>query len=214
MKLNYISIIICIIILVIYLEFNTKYTYNFIQNNNNYESFFNISNNNQIQNKLYIVTHDYEHKDIFIVLKELSKKKENFYILFADKIWNRAIELVRPNNIEFIYTKNSGNGTVSKLSNKLLLGYNIVIFLYKETNSSGLYWIIKETNCLVTLIKIKGIQNDKIIQGYNHFDNNPFEIFINNLFNNYLIEYSDFNYNNYLENKDFFMKNLINNLYS
>lgn len=214
MKLNYIFIIICIVILFIFQEFNTKYSYiNSIQNNNS-ESFLNNKNSNKIQNKLYIVTHDYEHKDIFIILKELGNKKENFYILFADKIWNKAIELVRPNNIEFIYTKNSGDGTVSKLSNKLLLGYNVVIFLYKETKSSGPYWIIKETNCPITLIKIKGMQNDKIIKGYNHFENNPFEIFINNIYNNYSIEYSNLNYNNYLENKELFMTNLIKVMYS
>lgn len=227
MKLLYLYTFISIIFLIIYYEFNTEYKLNFKSE----EYLKNINNNNlnNLNNKntghLYIATHDYEHKDIFIILQELQKNKKNFYyVLFADKVWNKAIELFRPNNVEFIFTSSSGGGTVSHLKNKLLLGYNVVMFLYKKTQSSGPFWIIKQVMCPVTIIKIKATKNNTEVNNLTHIDSNPMEIYINNLFNDFSIEYEKLNYlqifksfdsqNNTDNNKKYFMNQLISNMYS
>ena len=92
----YISIFILRILLtLVFLEFNTSY-----------ELISKIPK--IIHNQtgiLFIGTHNYEHKDIFITFKQFEKINKKFYMLFANKKWNHWLEPFRPKNIEFIYVK-------------------------------------------------------------------------------------------------------------
>jgi len=185
-------ILLILIILLIYTEFNTKYI---------------IRNEIKIKSgSLIVCSHDYEHKDIFITLQEIEKeKKEHFYVLFANEYWNYLIEPFRPNNTEFIYVKDN---TVNKLSNKLILGYNVVLFLYKQNNSSGVYHILKNTNANLGLFKIKGN-----LIGSNHYNSSHFGILLDNKLSKYSLKYRDYNYSlNY--SPKIFMNKLKNKLYS
>lgn len=200
MIILFISIIIILILLIVY-EFNTKYNVK----NNNWSNFLNNNGN------LIVSTHDYEHKDIFIMLNELSKLCSNkFYVLFADKIWNILLEPLRPKNVEFIYVKNN---TVNKLSSKINLGHNIVMFLYKESESSGIYHILKNTNCNLLLSKInKNSKNSRITK--NHTNSSKLEIFLNNFNSSYNFDTIQYDYDNNLLNSKLFMNDLKNILYS
>ena len=179
------------IIILLYVEFNTKYV---------------LKKNITIKKgSLIVCSHNYEHKDIFITLQEIKKNNQFYYILFADEIWNYIIEPFRPKNTEFIYVKNN---TVNKLSNKLLLGYNVILFLYKHNNSKGIYNILKNTNTSLVLLKIKG---DKV--GYNHTNSSYLKILFYNKNINYSINYSKIKY--LLDDSPSkFMKKIKNNLYN
>jgi len=157
---------------------------------------------------LIICSHNYEHKDIFIVLKELSKINQKFIVLFANKIWNNLLEISRPKNVEFTYVKDN---TVNKLSSKLLLGHNIVMFLYKETTSSGPFYILKNTKAPLIILRIKGKT-----EGINHFNGSAIDIYIGNSLNNYTIEYNKFKYsiNKSSDKPNIFMNKLIKNIYN
>ena len=155
---------------------------------------------------LLICSHSYEHKDIFIMLNEVKKMNIKFNILFANKIWNHLLEPLRPNNVEFMYVKNN---TVNKISSKLLLGNNIIIFLYLlKKPPSGIYNILKNTNVNTHLVKIKS--NNKPI---NHLNSNIPNIIINNMFACFDISYKKIRYN-IGNNSSLFMKTLTNKLYN
>lgn len=198
---NFIILIIVIIIILVIYEFNTKYI------NNSLINFSDLLSNNN--GNLIVSTHDYEHKDIFIMLNELSKLYYNkFYVLFADKIWNILLEPLRPKNVEFIYVKNN---TVNKLSSKIILGHNVVMFLYKESESSGIYHILKNTNCNLILTKInKNNKNNNITK--NHTNSSKLEIFLDNFNSSYNFHTLQYKYDNSINSK-LFMNNLKNVLY-
>ena len=194
-----ISLIIIITILILF-EFNTKY---------NIKSEFIIeNNNNNNKGNLIVATHNYEHKDIFIILNYFANKKEKYYILFADKIWNIILEPFRPLNIEFIYVT---SGTVDKIINRLAAGDNVIMFLYKESDSSGLYHIINYFNngLDVTLAKIEDYKkNDKKdYQISNHYNSSFYDIFVNNFNKTFDLKFEKYNYSKY--NKNTFMKDFI-----
>jgi len=71
-------IVMIILLTLIYLEFYTKYTI--------INKIPKIINNDK--GILFIGTHNYEHKDIFITFQEFEKMNNKFYMLFADKKWN------------------------------------------------------------------------------------------------------------------------------
>ena len=119
-----------VVLTIIFIEFNTEYEV--IENKLTNKLKLNILQNNI--GTLFIGTHNYEHKDILISMNYFSNFKSKFYMLFADKTWNYLLEPARPSNIEFLYIKEK---TVDKLSSKLLLGQNIIMFLYKDSDSSG-----------------------------------------------------------------------------
>lgn len=212
-----ISLIIIITVLILF-EFNTKY---------NIKSEFVIEKNNNNKGNLIIVTHNYEHKDIFIILNYFGNRKEKYYILFADKIWNTLLEPFRTFNIEFIYVT---SGTVDKIINRLAAGDNVIMFLYKESDSSGLYHILNYFNneLEVTLAKIEDNQNkqntQKNYQDYqkhnknqisNHYNSSFYNIFVNNFNKTFDLKFEKYNYSesNYLKSNTF-MINFKNQLYS
>jgi len=196
-KITYILIIAIILII---LELNTKFI---------------LINNipNSILNKLgvlYISTHNYEHKDIFVVFNYFKNINKKFVMLFADKTWNYMLEPLRPNNIEFMYVTNN---TVEKMSNKLLLGQDIIMFLYKESNSSGPYFILKNTKSPLIFIKIKNKDNPDL--NLTHYTTNAKDIFIKNFLCTYYLEFKKVNYRlSKCTSSNIFLKQLKKNLYS
>jgi len=157
---------------------------------------------------LIVCSHDYEHKDIFITLKQInSYKQDKFFVLFANEYWNYLIEPFRPNNTEFIYVKDN---TVNKLSSKLILGYNVVLFLYEQNNSNGVYYMLKNTNAPLYTFKIKGNS-----PGSNHYNSSKLDIIIKNKFINYSLVCNEYNYSKINNiNPTVFMKQFKYNLYS
>ena len=189
--------------ILIFLEFNTSYKL--------------ISKIPKIINNqsgiLFIGTHNYEHKDIFITFKQFEKINKKFYMLFANKKWNHWLEPFRPKNIEFIYVKEK---TVEYISSKLLLGENIIMFLYYESDSTGPFYIVKNTKCPLLLLKIKKEikQNEKKLIN-NHYNSSFKEIYINNFMSKFNLEIKKMKYNlSKFTNSSNFLKQLKQNLYN
>lgn len=172
---------------------------------------------------LFIGTHNYEHKDIFITFKQFEKFNKKFYMLFANKKWNYWLEPFRPKNIEFIYVKEK---TVECISSKLLLGENVIMFLYYESDSTGPFYIIKNTKCPLVLLKIKK-ENKQIKQSQkehsiyennlisNHYNSGFKEIYMNNFMSKFNLEIKKIRYNlSKFTNCKNFIKELKQNLYS
>lgn len=199
------TLIITILIL-LHFEFNTDY----VAINRNVPMI-----TQKGQGTLYIVTHNYEHKDILITMKQFSKYNQHFYMLFADKSWNHWLEPFRPNNIEFMYVKEN---TVSKISSKLLLGHNVIMFLYHESESTGPYYILQNTKCPLVIIKInKNNENknnetngDTLIK--NHYNSSFQEIYWNNFLAKFTIEIKHINYDLSINSK-IFIENLKEEMY-
>jgi hypothetical protein len=161
---------------------------------------------------LFIATHNYEHKDILITFKYFEKEKTTrYYMLFADKPWNYLLEPLRPNNIEFIYVKEK---TVDKISSKLCLGHSVIMFLYKESDSTGPYYIIRNTNCPVTLLKIKKeTDNETKSTILNHYNSSFQDIYINNFMAKFILDIKSIKYH-INSNTNIFMKQIKQKLYS
>ena len=167
---NYIFLIVLIILLILFIELDTDF----------------IISKNIPQNiilkpgTLYISTHNYEHKDIFILFKYFKNFDKKFYMLFADKTWNYLLEYIKPSNIDFLYVKGK---TVEILTSKLLSGENVIMFLYNHSDASGPFYICKNSNCPLLFLKIqkkieKNNNENEII--YNHVNSSFYDIFIKN----------------------------------
>ena len=175
-----------VVLIIILIEFNTDYE--IIENRLSNKLKLNILQNNI--GTLFIGTHNYEHKDILISFNYFSKLKSKFYMLFADKTWNYLLEPTRPSNIEFIYVKEK---TVDKLSSKLLFGQNVIMFLYKESDSTGPYYILKNTRCPLIFFKIKRKENkEELIM--NHYNSSFSDIFISNFLKKFTLQLKKINY--------------------
>ncbi len=192
--LNYLILLIILsVYILIYIEYNTK---------------FKIINKipKSKTNTLFLVTHNYEHKDIFIIFKIFGNLPQTYYILFADKLWNKLLEYIKPSNLIFIYVKKN---TVNKISSKLLLNNNVIMFLYKENESSGSYYIIKNTNCNLILIQIKSKFN-YIIK--NHYNSSFLDIYLSNFNKLFEVYFKKIKYNvKTLNNFMFILKDTLYN---
>ena len=200
-----VTFVICILYYLFY-EFNTYY------------ELTNLSNvlptqPNKKYGTLYIGTHNYEHKDIFITLKEFEKSPFQYYMLFANKYWNHLLEPLRPKNIEFLYVKNN---TVNIISSKLYLGHNVIMFYYKETSSTGPYYILKNVSCNTILFQIKDKnlrKTSKVIK--NHYNGSFWDILLSNLNRKFTFSYNSVILHNYLNlNSDQFILKLKELLYN
>ena len=98
------------------------------------------------------------------------------------------------------------------ISSKLLLGHNVFMFFYKESESSGPYYIIKNTNCKTCIFQIKNLGNN--LETYqnnnkktiNHYSNSINDIYFKNFMCKFSINFKNLKYNNYLlQNKDIFI---------
>ena len=197
MNFNILKYLILLIILsvyiLIYIEYNTKFK--IINKIPKYKT-----------NTLFLVTHNYEHKVIFIIFKIFGNLPQTYYILFADKLWNKLLEYIKPSNLIFIYVKKN---TVNKISSKLLLNNNVIMFLYKENESSGSYYIMKNTNCNLILIQIKSKLN-YIIK--NHYNSSFLDIYLSNFNKLFEVYFKKIKYNvKTLNNFMFILKDTLYN---
>ena len=158
---------------------------------------------------LYVVSHDYQFLDILTVLNMLEYSNNKYSIVFANKWWNKLIVYFMDTpKLKPIYVE---TGTTKKMINNLKNNKNVIIFLYRNLNSSGIYWIAKELNCSIVLIKIKS--NKKIISTKKDKINLSYAL--DRTINHSLtIDYQDFNYDkNLMTNKEKFMRKIENELY-
>lgn len=193
----------------------------FVELNTNFIIIKNISTNLILKpGTLYISTHNYEHKDIFILFQFFKNVDKKFYMLFADKSWNYLLENIRPHNIEFLYVKGK---TVETITSKLLLGENIIMFLYKHSNATGPFYMIKNTNCPLIFFKIeKNLtkinnqeDNNKNEIICNHVNSSFYEIFKNNFMSTFKLTVKNIKYKiNDNTNNIKFMKQLKTLLYN
>ena len=170
----------------------------------------NVSNTFQSTNPtLYVVSHDYQFLDILAILNMLEYSNKKHAIVFANKWWNKTIEcFMDTSKLKPIYVE---RGTTKKMINNLKNNRNVIIFLYRNINSSGIYWIAKKLKCTIVLIKIKSNRkltssnNDEITLSY---------ILERTINHNLTIDYQNFNYNqNLLSNNKIFMTKLEKELY-
>ena len=183
MNKYYIFTILLILLILVLIEFNTDYK---LINNIPKIIKTNIGT-------LFIGTHNYEHKDIFITMKHFEKYNDKFYMLFANKSWNHLLEPFRPRNIEFLYVKEN---TVQKLTSKLLLGNNVIMFLYLESESSGPYYILQNTKSSLIIFKINKLNenNKQINTAKNHYNSSFKDIYWDNLLAKFTLEFKKVKY--------------------
>ena len=158
---------------------------------------------------LYVVSHDYQFLDILAILNMIEYSNKKQAIVFAYKWWNKLIAyFMDSSKLEPVYVK---SGTTKKMINYLKNNTNVIIFLYRNLNSSGIYWVAKELNCNIVLIKIKS--NKKITSTIDDEINLSYAL--DRTINHTLfIDYQDFNYDkNLMLNKENFMNKLENQLY-
>ena len=145
------------------------------------------------------------------MLDEIIKSGDKVTVVFADKIWNRFLyyylQLLRITNIEFLFVNEKG-GTVSKMINILNNNQTVLIYLYRDNLSSGIYYTLKNTNAPLILCKIisdhKPTNYDK--------GSSIFSIIYNNYNVQYNVYYMNYNYNLF-QDKYSFMENIQKKLY-
>lgn len=175
-------------------------------------SSYDINNNIQYNKKQLIVsTHDYEHIDIFIMLDEIIKSGDKVTIVFADKLWNRFLyyylQLKMITNIDFLFVNKKG-GVVNKITNVLNKGNTVLIYLYRDNLSSGIYYSLKNSLAPLLLCKITSDHKNT------NFDKGSdiFTILYENFNRDYNVTFISYNYNIFTHKKDF-MRDIQNKLY-
>jgi hypothetical protein len=145
---------------------------------------------------LIVVTHSYQHIDDFIMSNEILIagykhsnyiiaswfptfiKKYIFPILFVKDHLNLIVLKDRSKNSEFI-------------KEKIINGYNVVIFLHPGQKSKGAYYIQKDTNCNVILGSITSDDTSLIIHDkYDHKHKKHY--YFHSCFRRYQLEYDTF----------------------
>jgi hypothetical protein len=137
--------------------------------------------------RLIVCTHNYEHVDIFIMLRELSYIKEQVYVVFADEIWNKLIEFFKVVNTTFIFTTNK---TTEKIINQINNGNTVLLFLYNlKFPRTGIYHVLNSTGCDLILSQIKSKHEETT-----HLNSTKQEIFTKNFNKTYTVKYNKINY--------------------
>lgn len=99
--------------------------------------------------RLFFATHDFEHVDLFAVLKEISEGGASrrvgarTSIVVANMAHNRLLALqsrVRRIPVSFLYVQ---GGTVRRVLRELEAGGDVYLFLYRESASTGAYHIVR-----------------------------------------------------------------------
>ena len=180
-----------VIAIIIHLILHTEYNVN----------YFVSTTISETKASLYVCTHSYEHKDIFVMLHELNKSSKKFIMLFADKVWNRILEPLKGKNITFVYTTPNSN-TVERLCTYLKQNINVVLFLYEQNPSKGVYHILNKTKVPLVLVNIRGD-----LSGTDHYNANFAKILLYNTSINFIVNYIPIDYTILLE-PNYFMSTL------
>ena len=160
------------------------------------------------KNDLLVCTHSYEYIDVFVIINEYIKKKQNVTIVFANKIHNHILKYylysIGVTWINFLFVK---GGTVNKVK-EIIKKEPVIIYLYKFlSHKTGIYYMSKNSKNIY-LCKIRSNHPPKT-----HDKNNYLEVFIRNFGKHYEIEYLKYNYN-LNDSPDVFMNKLKNSLYN
>ena len=152
--------------------------------------------------QLIVTTHDYEHIDIFVMLNEIIKQKQNVSIVFADHIWNHLlyyyIQFIGIDYITFIFRQ---GGTVKQMINKIQNDETVIIYSYRDNIGTGIYYTLKETKCPLVLCQIQS--NFK----YTNLHNSCLiDVIMKNLNKTYHLYYKRYKYNLYINDKNFIKK--------
>lgn len=138
--------------------------------------------------RLIVCSHNYEHMDIFIMLRELSYLNEQVHVIFADKIWNKIIEIFKVVNTKFIFTTSN---TTNKMIDKIMTGHTVLIFLYNlDAPRTGIYHVLKSTGCDLISAQIKA-DHEKTT----HLNSSTKDIIVKNFNKTYTLDYNKIDYN-------------------
>ena len=108
------------------------------------------------KSQLFVSTHDYEHIDLFILINEIIKYGVKITIIAANEIWNHILYyyllFIGVFHIDFIFVTEN---TVQKMIDVLKKDEHVLIYLYRNNNSTGIYHTVKGNNVPITLCQIK-----------------------------------------------------------
>ena len=108
--------------------------------------------------KLNIISHDYEHIDLFIILNILSSRKDEEHVfVVADNWWTHILDWYfhlngKNKHVKFLFVINN---TTQKMIDAINNNKNVWIFLYRHKQSKGIYYVLKATNCQTKIISIR-----------------------------------------------------------
>ena len=180
-----------------------KHTNRFYINYNDYNKFYSH------KKTLYIISHECEHIDVFIMQTLFKHILQHNYHFVLDNNWhNKILEYyqMRYKNINCMFTR---TGVVQKSINILNQSNdNVVLWLYDFKNSSGSFNIYKNTDCKIVLVKINC--NDKLKK--NHLNSNIIELLSFYVNKQFTIQIEDFN--THLTNNEDFLTEIKNRLYT
>ena len=150
-----------------------------------HDSLANIMNS---KNTLYIVSHDYEHIDIFAVESLIRLSHNHSHLVFFDAWWNKCLQIYQLmyDNIHILYT---GTGVVAKSCHQLNMGHNVFIWQYQWNNQSGIFHIKRNTQCKVKLLKI-----ESNCEPVNHSNADKLSIISSYFFQKFSINIIDFDF--------------------
>jgi len=159
-----------------------------------------------------IVSHNYEHVDVLIIINELLTNDSSCIIVAAYRPWNMLLSSLYKNSLKKCNIVYITNNTVNKMKSYLEQGYNVIIFYYKYKTATGIFNLIKMSHCDVYTLRIscdkphiQSIKNYNLVSLYKMFSDS---------FNNqYHIEYNTFDKPKDTELPDDYMTRLKNYIY-
>jgi len=191
-------------------------------------SSYNVKNNGIERKKLFkkkegvgnliVTSHDYGHIDVLVMATELKLSKQNINNAFVAGCVGKTPILTsilkkKNENFKVFYTGKNSN-IVTKITNSLNEGNNVVIFLNNNNNGTGIYHTIKNTNCNLILARINPnnyITNTRQLNTDHLFKTLGF--CFSTLFKNYHLEYDTFDHPLENETSKEYMSRLKQQLY-
>ena len=162
------------------------------------------------QPQLFVSTHDYEHIDLFVLINEFIKYGVKVTIIAANEIWNHILYyyllFIGVFHIDFIFVTEN---TVQKMIDVLKNDEHVLIYLYRNNTSTGIYHTVKENNVPITLCQIKSEHKPT---NYDEGES-VYTIFTENIGKEYTLSYENYNYSTN-QRPDNFIQDIKNNLYT
>ena len=193
------NIILVIIVIIIIIIINTvnkiqenplsifKSTYNEINIKINKQEIY----RRKKKGSLIILSHSYEHIDLIILYHELLKTDPSCVLFGANRPWNWLLHSLFKssfNKCKVIYiTKN----TVNKMKLEIEQGYNVIVFYYQYKKDTGIYNLIKMTDCDIYTARIT-CNNPHIKSMKNNNIKSLYKMVSDSFNNQYHIEYNTF----------------------
>ena len=167
-------------------------------------------NKQEIYNKkkkgsLLVVSHNYKHNDIFIIQQELFNNVDSTCMIVGQNAWwNKILYSLCRKNISLFPNNESNadkaiktcifigitNNTVDKLNSYMNQGYNVIMFYTNYSKKTGIYNLIKLSNCDVYTGRITNNECIKAIDTKSW--KNDFDIIFNSMNKHFNLEYNTF----------------------